>query len=138
MGEGRRRVPRREPTLTGSDPVATLGSSAGRTQSNVDPVGRNSCGECPAPSGRGPTADAADAAPSVSQDVHHAPTATLAELHETVSGRKQGVIPTPGHVLTRVESGSPLTNENRTSGDRLSIKALHTETLGAGVPPITR
>lgn len=75
---------------------------------------------------------------SVREDVHDAASTSLTEAHQAIGRGEEGVIATAGDVLTRMEAGAALAHEDRAGGDRLTVKSLHAESLGAGVPSVAR
>jgi len=64
------------------------------------------------------------------------PVVSLVEQHLTWDFRKNRIVGTHSYILTRMELGPTLTNNNFTCLDKLAAKTLHTQTLGVGITTI--
>ena len=73
---------------------------------------------------------------SVGQDVDQLAALAGAELHHAVGLGEQRVVAADTDVLTRVELGAALTDDDRASGHDGAVVDLDTEALGVGVTPV--
>jgi len=70
------------------------------------------------------------------QDVHQTTPATVAELHLALREGEQGVVLADSHVVTRVELGAALTNDDGTRLHECPVESLHAQSLGVRVATI--
>lgn len=61
----------------------------------------------------------------------------LLEADHAVFEGKEGVVGSYSNVLSRVDFGATLTNDNLTGGDGLTISALYAETLGLRIAAVS-
>ena len=69
------------------------------------------------------------------------PLAVLAEAFETdhaIGEGKQGIVAAVTHILTRVDMGAALTNQDIAGQNPLAVGALDAETLGLGIAAVVR
>src|SRR5690554_1861847 len=73
---------------------------------------------------------------SVREDVDELAALALAELHPAVDRGEEGVVAAATHVLTGVELGAPLADEDRAGGHLVAVEHLHAEALCVGVAAV--
>jgi hypothetical protein len=61
----------------------------------------------------------------------------LFEADDAIFEGKEGVVGSHANVLSRVDFGATLTNDDLTGGDGLTISTLHAETLGLRIATIS-
>ncbi len=59
------------------------------------------------------------------------------ELDHAIGLGKQGMVPTTSHIVTGMNPGAALTDDNAASFDCLTTKHLHTQALGIGIATVT-
>src|ERR1700681_452331 len=69
-------------------------------------------------------------------DVNQPAALAAAELHLAVSQREQRVVAAPPHVVTGVEPGAALAQDDRTGGDGLTVEGLDAQPLGVGIAAV--
>ena len=60
----------------------------------------------------------------------------MLELYLSVDKIEKGIVSSASHVVTGMDLGAALTNENVTCGNRLTVCLLYAKSLGLGVTAV--